>query len=1199
MQLIDNTRKTLAAFLDGQLAQACEALIHIAYLRQSGVVVLETGLRGFLGRGGVLRLLCGADFGLTEPKAIRELEGWGAQVRLYISRDVTGFHPKSYLFFEQSGATLIVGSSNLTRGGLVDNLELNLAVWQPREHPLIEQAVALFEKLWRSTQPLRPELLAHYDAWRAEPGSSVAHMHYVPPPPPSELDPEPDKEPVMPQDIQAGDRVRVGGRVGDVILVRAIGDASQYTIFFEGESPRPILVPPNTIEKVNDPLSQARAGQFDPPWKFDLLSQATRLSLAYEYDHLLSLSNSRTDLQPYQVEAVYRVIAAARQRFLIADEVGLGKTIEAGMVLKELEARGRARRVLIVTPAPLTGQWRREMREKFGIRLHHYNRDTLFELRNFLSKTQNPWDYHSHVVTSIDFIKRDNVLPELKQAAPWDVIIFDEAHNLSMSRYGNKVNRTQRYQAAEDVAPNSDAMLMLTATPHNGDNFAFWGLISLLDPYLFPADEHLNPERVAELMIRRTKDNLLDEEGELVFRPLAVKTIPVQYTRKEMQLYDAVTRYVAEEFNLARNRDQRTVGFAMVVLQKRMVSSIAAIRKSLARRINKLLQESQVPLSKRDEADLESLIEEPATLTEARAEALTERLEQLTLHTGPGLHREVARLNELHEMAKALTVDMKSARLIEFVQRILDQDTDEKIIVFTEYRDTLDYLYERLLAAELDAGQIAIIHGGMTMEQRETQEANFAGQGVNILLATDAASEGINLQFCHILMNYELPWNPNRIAQRIGRVHRYGQERDVRVYNLLVEGTREGDIFIRLQEKIRVIEKQLQGQVTDVLGTFVEGVDLTEIIMNAVSENVDIKATGQQLEEALQERMRTWQQVQARFLMPLHKFDLGEIRSVIERSDEVTLSNADIEAFVRTYFARRQGKIENTRHKGVYRLTTPRALTAHPDVGSSYKRVTFMKDVARSFRPDEVEFVAFGHPLLEAIVTECRQRDEGFGGATTVHPIPEGIHAEDGILFNLALRYTDAGGDTLSEDFLPVFVTRHGQVKDKIAKALLAHPNPDEATFDPDDEAVVRLRQVLDELYSIAFQQAQTVSDENLEVVSARRAHDVAIQFEDLERWYQAHSQVHEGRLKEYRHRLALGEDMNVLIRREERLLSDLQDRYDSHKVELENQRAVVSQAPELLNLALVLNAGEHGAGPVAGEQPRKRARRRKKKRPR
>jgi hypothetical protein len=423
-------------------------------------------------------------------------------------------------------------------------------------------------------------------------------------------------------------------------------------------------------------------------------------------------------------------------------------------------------------------------------------------------------------------------------------------------------------------------------------------------------------------------------------------------------------------------------------------------------------------------------------------------------------------------------------------------------------------------------------------------------------------------------VNYELPWNPNRIDQRIGRVHRYGQERDVRIYNLLVEGTREGYIFMRLQQKVRRIERQLQGQVTDVLGTFMEGVNLTEIIMNSVSGNVALEVTDRHLEEAIQERLRTWQQVQARFLMPLRDFDLDTIQAVIDRSDEVTVSNADIEQFVRTYFAAHQGRVENTRHKNIYRLITPRLLTAYADVRANYARVAFHKDDAGRFRPDQVEFVAFGHLLLEAIVTECRKRDEGFGGAATVRPMPDGVQAKDGILFDFVLRYTDASGDTLSEDFLPIFVAEAGEVNTGVGRALLAHPLPTDVAIDPDPdpETVTRLRQALDGLYAIAFERAQAMSQEHGETVCEKREHDIQIQIEDLERWYRARSQVHQQRLKDYRHRLTLGEDMNVAIRGEERRLSDVQDIYDSRKTELESQRTIVSQAPELLNLALVLN---------------------------
>jgi hypothetical protein len=270
-----------------------------------------------------------------------------------------------------------------------------------------------------------------------------------------------------------------------------------------------------------------------------------------------------------------------------------------------------------------------------------------------------------------------------------------------------------------------------------------------------------------------------------------------------------------------------------------------------------------------------------------------------------------------------------------------------------------------------------------------------------------------------------------------------------------------------------------------------------------------------------------------------------------------------------------EGQIENTRYRNVYRLTTPRVLTAYPDVRASYERVAFLKEEARRFRPDEVEFIAFGHPLLDAIVTECRKRDEGFGGAAAVRPLPQQVQAQAGILFNFVLRYTDASGEVLSEDFMAVFVNGHGQVVDGAGEALLAHPTLTEAEVDPDSEPVSSLRRALDGLHTIAFGHTQSLSQQHRQMVSARRERSVQIQLQDLERWYQAHSEVHRQRLQEYRHRLSLGEDMNIAIRGEEYELNELQATYDSRKLELESQRTVVSQAPELLNVALFVNRAD------------------------
>lgn len=947
--LADNSTVKLRELLAQQFLSAQSADIHMAYLLNSGVHLLEPELRHFLDKGHRLRVLAGGDFGLTEPEALRLLQEWGAQVRIYASANVAGFHPKSYRFHHPDGRiTFIVGSSNFSRGGLADNVELNLMLKLDQAHPVVQQAVSIFERLWDNTPKLTEEGLAHYEAFRAERVGVSQEMHYLPPQPEPKL-----AEVTMTQDIQPGDKVRVGERVGEVIKIEQLEGATMFRVFFEREGALPFISPPTSLEKVADPLSAAKALDFDPPHKFDLLSQATLLSLAYEHDHLLSLSNSRTNLEPYQVEAVYRVLSAYQQRFLIADDVGLGKTIEAGMIMKELAARGRAKRVLIVVPAPLQLQWQREMREKFGEHFWIYNSAKVFDLRNFLSRGANPWDYENRIITSIDYAKREEVLPELAAAEPWDLIIFDEAHKLSVSKYGSKIDRTQRYRAGVELHGNSDGLLLLTATPHKGDPFAFYSLIELLDPYLFVDEDHIEPARLNDVMIRRGKDRLRREDGQPVFPPRFVDVVPIRFSEPERELYKAVTNYVANEYNLANAQRNRTVGFAMVVLQKRIVSSIAAIRKSLRRRMANLISSSEVVLSREEEARLRVYGDDPDLLEESERERVERRLEALSLAAdASGLQQEVQRLRELGQMADRITVDSKAQTLVRFIRGVLEKDPREKILVFTEYTDTLGYLWD-VLAEEFGADCMTQIHGGLDMPTREQREALFRQPQINIMLATDAAGEGINLQFCHIMINYELPWNPNRIDQRIGRLHRYGQEQDVYVHNLQVEDTYEGQIFISLQKKVNTIERHLGGRLSEVLGTLLEGVDLEKLIMQAVAGNRPVEVTAQDIEQAIDDRLRTWERVESSFLMPLRDFDLQGIMRVINRSQEVTASNADIEAFIRRFFAALDGRIENTRRRDVYRLYPPRQVQVEKRVPAKIEQAAFDKEVAKAHPPHE------------------------------------------------------------------------------------------------------------------------------------------------------------------------------------------------------------------------------------------------------
>lgn len=964
--------------------------------------------------------------------------------------------------------------------------------------------------------------------------------------------------------IQVGAKVRVGGLLGEVVRAEKRGEATLYRVAFAEGPPKSFLVPPTRLERISSPLELASGLSFDSCARFDLLTEATRLSLAYEYDRLLSLAASRTNLEPYQVEAVYEVLNGHKQRFLIADDVGLGKTIETGMILKELAARGRANRVLVVVPAALQFQWQREMRERFDEHFIIYSSSYLKGLRQALPKNANVWEAYDKIVTSIDYAKReDGPLPELLRTR-WDVIVFDEAHKLSITRYGDKTERTQRYRLGNALHDRADSLLLLTATPHKGDPYAFYALISLIDPYLFEDASSVEPDRLNTVMIRRGKDGIKDSDGKPVFRPREVRTISVTFTKREMDLYNAVTDYVRHEYNLAKSLKKRAVGFAMILLQKRMVSSIDAIRKSLKNRMARLITGAVEEFSPEEERLVREYMDDPDALTDLDKDLIESKLEVVTAESSNiGLQAEMERLKALVDMADLIAVDSKATMLFDFVEGILVNDPAEKVLVFTEYRDTLEYLVSLFQERRR---QPVIIHGNMSMTERRKAEERFKQPDANLMVATDAAGEGINLQFCHIMVNYELPWNPNRIDQRIGRLHRYGQKRDVKVHNLFVANTREGEIFLRLLGKIRLIEQQLGGRLSEIMGVLLEGVELEALLMDALAENKDVEVTWQDIEQVIEERRKTYQRVEDTMLMDLRKFDLESTLKVIEKSQELAASEADIERFVGAFFEHFGGKIERTRRKEVYRLTPPREVVTE-GVEQRYDFVTFSKEVAKRLGED-VQFLAFGHPLLSAIIDFCLDKDYTFGGRAAMKVMGKET-ATPGALFNFILRYTDAKGTPVSEDLLPIFVGLDGQIlhKPDMSREHFAATEAAQVS----DDVVLRVATQIERLCGDAFEEARRVSEEYASKAKSKRGREIEIKRRDAERYFAVRIREQEARLREYERRLADGEDMEIAIRGVGSEIRNLEEGREAVLQQLKADEIIIEEAPELLNMAVIV----------------------------
>lgn len=555
--------------------------------------------------------------------------------------------------------------------------------------------------------------------------------------------------------------------------------------------------------------------------------EALRISLAQEYDPFFGLSISRVDPLPHQLDAVYNhLLKSARVRFLLADDAGAGKTIMSGLLLKELKLRGLVERVLIVCPANLAFQWQREMADRFQEKLH--------VLRGADLRVQygvNQWNEHAQIITSMDLAKRDEILPSVRQAEDWDLVIVDEAHRMSAR---DSEHKSERYRLGELLRDKTAHLLLLTATPHKGDPGNFSLFLQLLDPDAYADVKSIHEameRREAACYLRRTKEVMLNFpkpqpdgtwQAEKLFKKRIPQTVAFSLDGDEMELYRDVTQYVQRQSARAAEagdeRRARAVGFIMAMYQRRMASSTHALRQSLLRRQKGLKQllETANQLGEIPMPEVPSE-EEWEEMDDAEREAKERELERATLaKRKPDLEQELKEIATLIAQAQRVEDGGHEIKLRRLKEQLTTQgifgDRNTRLLLFTEYKDTLDYLVGKMKSWGLIVGQI---HGGMKPGSRDEEgtrlwaERNFWELKTQVLAATEAAGEGINLQCCHVLFNYDIPWNPNRLEQRMGRIHRYGQTKDCLIFNFFAQNTVEGRVLHKLLEKLQAIRDAL------------------------------------------------------------------------------------------------------------------------------------------------------------------------------------------------------------------------------------------------------------------------------------------------------------------------------------------------------------------------------------------------------
>ncbi|WP_131769973.1 DEAD/DEAH box helicase, partial [Candidatus Protofrankia californiensis] len=586
------------------------------------------------------------------------------------------------------------------------------------------------------------------------------------------------------------------------------------------------------FRKDQDKLSVAQAGSraFDANASdFKLVAEAQRISLAGLFDPMLAVATSDVQPLPHQIRAVYgELLPRTPLRFLLADDPGAGKTIMAGLYIKELLLRDDVKQCLIVAPGGLVEQWQDELFFKFGLRFDLLTNQLIDSQVNL-----NVFETNPLLIARMDQLSRNEQLQAQLKETDWDLIVVDEAHRMGAHYFGGKLQKTKRFQLGELLGEITRHLLLMTATPHSGKEEDFQLFLTLLDRDRFEGRQKKTTD-TSGIMRRMVKEDLLTFEGKKLFPERIAETVPYELTSLEYALYEDVTHYVREGMNRADRlggKRKNTVGFALTVLQRRLASSPEAIYKSLVRRSERLERKRQEILDgtyREPDAAVEWSAIDTDEFNAGEIEELEEELldAATAAQTVEELNAELIELAELVRTAKVVRdagTDRKWTELSNILQdNALTTDANgwpRKFIIFTEHRDTLDYLRVKIGSLLGKPDTVKAIHGGVRRgERRQITEEFTKNRDVQILVATDAAGEGLNLQAAHLMVNYDLPWNPNRIEQRFGRVHRIGQEEVCRLWNLVASNTREGEVFTRLLAKLDQMRQDYGGKVFDVLG---------------------------------------------------------------------------------------------------------------------------------------------------------------------------------------------------------------------------------------------------------------------------------------------------------------------------------------------------------------------------------------------
>jgi superfamily II DNA or RNA helicase len=945
---------------------------------------------------------------------------------------------------------------------------------------------------------------------------------------------------------------------------------------------RELTLPPQVLEAA---LASAPslAQPVAPPEHFFLLVESARIRLAYAFDPFFAVNLTGIDVLPHQLEAVYeRMLRQVLLRFLLADDPGAGKTIMAGLLLKELKLRGIVERILVLCPAPLTIQWEDELSSKFDER---FELMTSERVKGTLSG--NAWETYPRCIASIDLAKRDEIRDGLLEAH-WDLVVVDEAHKCSARKDGDKISRTKRYELIERLSRKVERLLLLTATPHQGNADQFQLFLRLLDEDQFvdlKQDKKLIQLEGNPWYLRRMKEDLRDFEGKPLFTKRHAITQPFKLSDPEFELYEEVTKYINTFLPRQMGRRRNSVALARIVLQRRLASSLGAITSSLDRRFKRFRDiledleskppsERQAALAKYrlidveidEEQDSDDQAEEQQNLLIDSA-IVAERIEELRDEV-----RELERLVKLARDTQALGQEAK----LEALKRCLErgefaelQDARGRLLIFTEHRDTLNWLVENLEQWGYSTTQI---HGGMSPQERRGREREFL-RDKQICVATEAAGEGINLQFCHLMINYDLPWNPNRLEQRMGRIHRIGQEYDVYVFNFVATNTVEGLILHQLLQKLEEIRGALGDRVYDVVGELLKlnDLNLEDLLREAAYNPKEISEYLDEIERIDPERLKQYEEAVGIALAKSH-VDLTKVRGQDWRSEERRLMPEYVEDFFRRAGAQTKLHLEQ-RADGLWRAEHVPQQFRSDELDSvrrfgraltRYGKFTFRKDVVRQREHMDADLVSPGHPLFAA-VDEVLQRRIGRcreGIARFVDPFSPRS-------YRLHFFEIEVHGGTVDGRYEPAEASLVTLVEDDDGQLELGAPDilhdltpsEDGAEVEPDLDRIEEVRK---------FVMAR-VQHGMADKVRAERASEVKIRRDFLTEAFKLSVRRARERWMGLADRVAQGEEAAKLARDEAlRRAEELERRRDEKLASLEHLKVVLPGPVRYLGTAVV-----------------------------